>query len=272
VAVYLTGPGKDGKPANTTYFLMPPDWEGDAPEIERGKRDNIRGGRYLAVPRDPNKIPDMPIPLSGNYGCLGRTGCGHLFVSWVVPHDELNGSLYAALALQHVLEPSWGQPVGGVRLGLFPRETLLDEKDADLRLWVNFENVGKEPVEVPVHNTPHINAYRLMFAGEKDGKVFCVVALVERTKVLPPGRKMLKPGERFSEEILLSVPGANEVLNTPNPLVLPSLNPGETLTLRAGICPRIDPMGEKEWNDPATIKSGTITIRRAAAEDREGKK
>jgi hypothetical protein len=263
VRVVLDGRDKEGRTVQTSLCFMPGDWEGDCIG-EPGKGVTFRAGRCIP-PKELGEVKgDFPIPMPSAH--LGSNSFGHLFapsgvdsIRWIQAWEEISW------ALEVQAPPIFGEPVGGLRLGLFPARATLREKETDLRVRLWYMNVGKEPVEIPVHNAPQINAYRLMFAGEKDGKVFYVAASVARRKVLPPGPKTLQPGERFSEEILLSVPRAKEIVATLKPLALLPLNPGESLTLRAGVCPRIDPRGEKEWNDPATLKSGTILIVRLAA-------
>ncbi len=166
-------------------------------------------------------------------------------------------------------QPAWGQAVGSLRLGLSPSVAMLDDKATTLRVRIHFENIGREPVGVPVHGAAGVNAWRLIFAAEKDGKVFYLSRFFSRDETIPPGRKSLNPGERFSEEFLIAAPlSFGAVLTSPAPLRLEALEPGERLTLRVAICPHIAPQGAKEWNAPGTLKSGGITIQRAPSPPR----
>jgi len=94
---------------------------------------------------------------------------------------------------------SWGEPSSSLCLGLGPDQNPLGEKGTTLKVSVWYKNVGDKPVTVPQHSAPGVNMYRLMFAGEKDGKPFYIGFAFQRSETIGPGRRELKPGERFSE-------------------------------------------------------------------------
>jgi len=253
------------------------------------RRIRLKPGESRQVSVSKERATDVEIPGGGNVGLLDTTNqiwhlpIGRYRVSAVYfsrfreerdkPADAWSGEVSVPAVDIEVLPAAgaaaaegtaWGKPRDGLRLGLAPARAVLGARDMNLKVRVWYENVGKEPREVPVHHA-HVNAYRLMFAGEKEGKPFYVVhSLMVRTELIPPGRKTLKPGERFSEEFRFAAPPAGWKIRSVLPLRLPNFGAGESLTLRAGLCARFDPRGEKEWNAPDTLRSGAITVARAA--------
>jgi hypothetical protein len=154
---------------------------------------------------------------------------------------------------------SWGMAVKGLRVGLSPAGVTLEHgaKSFGVRVW--YENIGGKPVQVPDHRGGRVvNAFRIMFAGDKAGKPFYACFAFERCKTVTPRPRTLKPGERFSEEFRLP-----DSLGAGARSRLPRLLPGESFTLRVGLCAKLDPMGPKDWQAATTLKSGAVTVTRA---------
>ncbi len=168
-------------------------------------------------------------------------------------------------------EVSWGKPSGGLRVGLSPMKVTLKAGQTLFKVRVWYQNVGKKYTDVPVHKTPHLNSYRVMFAGYKAGKPFHAYYFMERDEFCPPGKKRLRPGERFSEEFpleafasrreALAARGKGKGLHYFHGM--PVLAGGESLTLRAGLCAGHDPADPKDWKAATTLRSGLVTVTRA---------
>ena len=54
--------------------------------------------------------------------------------------------------------------MNGLRVGLSPGRILLEPKETALKVRLHYENVGREPRKVPVHDDPAINCFRILFA------------------------------------------------------------------------------------------------------------
>jgi hypothetical protein len=152
---------------------------------------------------------------------------------------------------------AWGKPRDGVRLGLSRKAKEIAENTKFVEVDVWFENVGKEPKQVPMHNDRDVNTSVLMFGGQYDGEPFYVSYHMERLATAPPKYKQLEPGCRYHERFTLAVAKRGSQLGYAG---LPALAAGKTLTLQVGWCDRNDPHTEKDWQSNKTLKSGSIHI------------
>jgi hypothetical protein len=162
---------------------------------------------------------------------------------------------------------SWGVAVNGLRVGLAPEKIVVGPKETTLKVRLCYENTGKEPRKIPVHGNRYINCFRVMFATEKGGKTSYAYWNLERRKTSCAEEKELGAGEKFEEIFLLTLPYDLQVIDDSKPgvseFILPELRAGESLKLFFGLFAETDP-GEKSWALAGTVKSGGITVTRAA--------
>jgi RNA polymerase sigma factor (sigma-70 family) len=152
---------------------------------------------------------------------------------------------------------AWGEASNGLRLGLGPSRIEVGASASTFVVHVWYENVGKQARQVPVLKNQ--NMYPLMFAGTKLGQPFYVDYHAVRLAVTVPEFHNLGLGQRFKEEFTLTFRNDGGGFAG-----LPELAPGQALSLRAGLCGKGDTQGEKSWNLPDTLRSGSITVTRVA--------
>jgi hypothetical protein len=154
---------------------------------------------------------------------------------------------------------SWGQVVSdGLRLGVSPGELPFAAGQGSFKVTLWWENTGKEAVEAPVFK-PYgdSNLTGLQLIGKKGSDPFSLDAARATSAMVRsqmPGRRTLKPGERFSEA--LEIPFSKSALYQP-----PALAAGESLTLHFQIDRgvKFDPPKAQP-----SVTSGDLTLTGAA--------
>jgi RNA polymerase sigma factor (sigma-70 family) len=158
---------------------------------------------------------------------------------------------------------AWGEPRDGLRLGLAPDQVsmLRDQKELKITVW--YENVDTKVRQVPVQREQ--NVLRLMYAGEKNGKPFFADYRIPRLAITTPKFEPLEPGKRLAEEFIIRPGEESNGLRG-----VPALEPGESLTLRAGLCAKGDTNGEASWKAEDTLRSGAVKVSRTKQDATEG--
>jgi hypothetical protein len=155
---------------------------------------------------------------------------------------------------------AWGEPVKGLRMGLSPAKIVLAREPGTYKVTVWYENLGTKAAKVPQQEGSSL--WNLMFAYEHDGRTAYIDPPGLSATMIPVHEVLLKPGERFCEEMPNRLkPGFPRLA----PLKLPLPDLGKSLVLRAAYGPYVDAAGARHWNLPETLKTGAITVTRAAA-------
>ncbi len=293
-ASIVVPPGKELKDA--LIFPLLPDWARQVSDNPQDRSLRLRPGRHtvrvavnLYRGGKEAKRPDGLVEHA-------RFVSNRIEIEILAP--EPGESAEANLRSRIVEGVAWGEPKGGLRLGLAPEAVNLAPSDRHFTVQVWFENCGDTPLEVPQDSSGIMLAAAVRWKNSRPYDKFFYFAdptsfkhrelksgehfkSLARQNIRP---RQLKPGERIQLECIVGLDGQVSALREGqfNVVSFGDDPPEKPFRLCAGLLfddlkerhggpeelPRAkdpNPMGQ-HWHDPRLVKTNEIQVHRTDAE------